>query len=164
MVRSFTLYFVPPFWCAASVSKRVCLTDLEQFPWRKADGTKTSWSYYVFRRMSELIFLLTSAALINLWASAGLSKVMLLLLLLACKLWHLLPGLNQHTWLLLKSNSVGIRSLWIIASSKGRNQREKRVCGGKNNRSMLTIYWTVELDFRFCPQAMDGWIYWWTGT
>lgn len=23
---------------------------------------------------------------------------------------------------------------------------------------MLTIYWTVELDFRFCPQGMDGWM------
>lgn len=29
---------------------------------------------------------------------------------------------------------------------------------GKNNRSMLTIYWTVELDFRFCPQAEDEFI------
>lgn len=29
---------------------------------------------------------------------------------------------------------------------------------GKNNRSMLTIYWTVELDFRFCPQAKDEFI------
>lgn len=44
---------------AASVSKSVCLTDLEQFPWRKADGTKPSWSYYVFRIMSELILLPT---------------------------------------------------------------------------------------------------------
>lgn len=44
---------------AASVSKSVCLTDLEQLPWRKADGTKTSWSYYVFRVMSELILLPT---------------------------------------------------------------------------------------------------------
>lgn len=23
---------------------------------------------------------------------------------------------------------------------------------------MLTIYWTVELDLRFCPQAIDGWM------
>lgn len=36
---------------------------------------------------------------------------------------------------------------------------QKRSDMAKCVNSMLTIYWTVELDLRFCPQAIDGWIY-----
>lgn len=39
----------------ASVSKNVSLTEVEQPPWSNADGTKTDWSYYVFRIMSVLV-------------------------------------------------------------------------------------------------------------
>lgn len=38
----------------------------------------------------------------------------------------------------------------------GRSDRAKCI------NSMLTMYWTVELDLRFCQQAidgMDGWIF-----
>lgn len=39
----------------ASVSKNVTLTEVEQPPWSNTDGTKTAWSYYVFRIMSVLV-------------------------------------------------------------------------------------------------------------
>lgn len=38
-----------------------------------------------------------------------------------------------------------------------KRKKKRRDCA-KSNNSMLTIYWTVELDLRFCPQAIDGWI------
>lgn len=81
------LYPIKSVFLIVCVSKSMCLTDLEQFPWRKDDRTKTSRSYYVFGISSELISLPTSAALVNLWASAVFNNsVLLLLLLILCQM------------------------------------------------------------------------------
>ncbi len=47
---------------------------------------------------------------------------------------------------------------WIKQELTSEEREQKKEWLGKCINSMLTIYWTVELDLRFCPQAIDGWM------